>query len=162
MKKRKRNTSAVVSRKPSTTGAHQAKPAPPRHLTPALCNLLHRDLLAVCQKVARSHGLTAEGGEMADIDLRHGFDIQFRIGIPMPDGSLFSAERELFEVLAGHFGLRPSDYGRTFRSNGELFRLKSINPNRPKYPISAERVADGRGFKFSPDNVIAHLEVADK
>ncbi len=99
---------------------------------------------------------------MADIDLRHGFDFQFRIGIPMPDGTLFSAERELFEVLAGHFGLQPSDYGRTFRSNGEFFRLKSINPNRPKYPISAERVADGRGFKFSPDNVIAHLEVADK
>ncbi len=118
-------------------------------------------MLAACQKVAQSHGLITEGGDLGDIDLRHGFDIQFRVGIPMSDGSLFSTDQALFDVLAEHFGLQPSDYRRTFRSNGELFRIASINPKRPKYPISAERVADGRKFKFSSENVIAHLSAAD-
>jgi len=113
-----------------------------------------------CQKVAEAHGLTAEGGDLSDIDLRHGFDIQFRIGIPMPDGSLFSHDKALFEVLAPSFGLEPSDHGRIFRTDGEAFRITAINPNRPKYPISVERVADGRGYKFSAANVVTYLKAS--
>ena len=90
---------------------------------------------------------------MSDIDLRHGFDIEFSVGIPMDDGSLYSVDRALFEVLAEPFGLKPSDYGRIFRTGGETFRITAINPNRPKYPISAERLADGRGYKFTVENI---------
>jgi len=135
----------------------RVKPAPPRNLTPPLCKQLARDLLVACRKVAESHGLSVEGGDLSDIDLRHGFDIHFRVGIPMPDGSLFSHDKALFEVLAPSFGLEPSDFGRTFRTGGEMFRITAINPNRPKYPISAERLADGRGFKFTAENVAAYL-----
>ena len=138
----------------------RVKPTPPRNLNPALCKQLSQDLLTACRKVAESHGLTVEGGELSDIDLRHGFDIQFRVGIPMPDGSLFSHDKALFEVLAPSFGLDPSDYGRTFTVSGEIFRITAINPNRPKYPISAERLADGRGFKFSAENVAAYLNAS--
>ena len=134
---------------------------PPRNLTPELCNRLSRDLLAACQKVAEIYGLTVEGGDLADIDLRHGFDIQFRVGIPMSDGSLFSHDKALFEVLAPSFGLEPSDFGRTFRTGGEAFRITAINPNRSKYSINAERIADGRGYKFSAENVIAYLKASD-
>ena len=137
------------------------RPAPPRNLTPELCNRLRRDLLAACKQVAETHGLTAEGGDLSDIDLRHGFGIQFRVGIPLPDGSLFSHEKALFDVLAPSFGLEPSDHGRIFRTSGEAFRIIAINPNRPKYPVSAERLADGRGFKFSADNVAAYLKASD-
>ncbi|KPU83212.1 hypothetical protein JI58_09465, partial [Marinosulfonomonas sp. PRT-SC04] len=111
-----------------------------------------------CRKVAETHGLTVEGGALSDIDLRHGFDIGFSVGIPMDDGSLYSADKALFEVMAEHFGLKPSDYGRTFRNNGEIFRITAINPNRPKFPISAERVADGRGYKFTAENVRLYLQ----
>ena len=149
MKKPKRHTSPA-----------RVKPTPPRNLTPALCKQLSRDLLAACRKAAESHGLAVEGGELSDIDLRHGFDIRFRVGIPMPDGSLFSHDKALFEVLAPSFGLDPSDYGRTFKTGGEIFRITAINPNRPKYPISAERLADGRGFKFSAENVAAYLNTS--
>ncbi len=140
-----------------------AKPrqAPPRNLTPGLCNRLRRDLLTACQQVAETHGLTVEGGDLSDVDLRHGFDIQFRVGIPLPDGSLFSHDKALFDVLAPSFGLEPSDHGRIFRTGGEAFRITAINPNRPKYPISAERLADGRSYKFSADNVDAYLKASD-
>lgn len=138
----------------------KVKPTPPRNLTPEMCQRLSCDLLAACRKVAETHGLTVEGGGVSDIDLRHGFDIQFRVGIPMQDGSLFSPDKAMFEVLAPHFGLEPSDYGRTFRTDGAAFRITAINPNRPKYPISAERVADGRGFKFSAENVVAYIKAS--
>jgi len=134
-----------------------AKPKPPRNLTPALCERLRRDLLAACRQVAETHGLAVEGGDLSDIDLRHGFNIGFRVGIPTTDGSLFSQEKVLFEALAGSFGLEPSDYGRSFRTGGETYRITAINPNRPKYPISAERVADGRGYKFSGEDVAMYL-----
>lgn len=138
------------------------KPRPPRNLTPSLCEQVRREIFETCQQAAEKHGLKAEGGDLADVDLRHGFDIRLHIGIPQDDGTLFSHERALFEVLASSFGLEPNDYGRIFRIDGETYRITAINPNRPKYPISAERVADGRGYKFTADNIALYLTTVDK
>ena len=149
---RKRQTSA-----PKVPVQTEAKAPPPRNLTPELCDRLRRDMMTACRAVAETHGLTVEGGDLSDIDLRHSFAISFRAGIPQEDGAIYSPDKAMFEVLAPHFGLEPSDYGRTFRSKDELFRIVAINPNRPKYPISAERVSDGRGFKFPADNVAMYL-----
>ncbi|MBG6148631.1 hypothetical protein IWQ51_006797 [Labrenzia sp. EL_142] len=93
--------------------------------------------------------------------MRNGFDIAFRVGIPMADGSLYLTDKALFEVLAEHFGLKSSDHGKTFETRGEVFRIAAINPNRPKYPISVERVADGRGFKFPSEDAALYLRSAD-
>ena len=153
---RKRRPSA-----PKTPAQTRAKVPPPRNLTPELCDRLRRDMMKACLTVAETHGLTVEGGDLADIDLRHSFAISFRVGIPQEDGAIYSPNKAMFEVLAPHFGLEPSDYGRTFRSKDELFRIVAINPNRPKYPVSAERVSDGRGFKFPADNVAMYLLRSD-
>ncbi len=107
--------------------------------------------------MAETHGLIIEGGELSDIDLRHGFTIEFRVGVPMEDGAIYSPDKAMFEVLAPHFGLESSDYSRTFLARGDTFRITAINPNRPKYPISVERVADGRAFKFPAEDVLLHL-----
>lgn len=160
MKKNKRKAGPPVVRQQVQENAGKAKVPPPRNLTPALCDRLRRDLLKACQEVAETHGLSVEGGELRDIDLRHGFDIGFRVGIPKDDGALYSPEKAMFEVLAEHFGLKPSDHGRIFRARGETFRITAINPNRPKYPISVERVADGRGFKFPIEDVVLYLRNA--
>lgn len=147
----------------STTSAEkmsiQASPTvfPPRNLTPELCDRLRRDMMKACLSVAEAHGLTVEGGDLSDIDLRHSFNIRFRVGIPMGDGEIFSPEKAMFEALAPLFGLEPSDYGRTFKSGGELHRIVGINPNRPKYPISTERISDGRAFKMPAENVVMYL-----
>ena len=158
MKKNKRKQRPQGARPPVPATSNTTKAVPPRNLTPELCNRLRRDLLKACLNVAKTHGLTVEGGELNDIDLRNSFEINFRVGIPMDDGAIYSPDKAMFEVLASHFGLEPSDYGRTFRSREELFRIVAINPNRPKYPISAERVSDGRGFKFPADNVVMYLQ----
>ena len=59
----------------------------------------------------------------------------------------------MLNVLASHFGLESTGYGRTLRSKDEIFRIVAITPNRSKCPINAERVNDGRGFNFPTDNV---------
>lgn len=158
MKKNKIKAGPPVARQQVQTNTSKAKVPPPRNLTPALCDRLRRELLKACQDVAEIHGLTVEGGDLNDIDLRHGFDIGFRVGIPMEDGALYSTDKAMFGVLAEHFGLKPSDYGRAFKARGETFRIMAINPNRPKYPISVERVADGRGFKFPAEDVVLYLQ----
>ena len=149
-----------ASQQRSRVNTKATKVKSPRNLTPELCDRLSRDLLAACIKVAETHGLAVEGGELSDINLRHGFDIGFRVGIPTADGSLYSTEKAVFEVFAENFGLKPSDYGRIFKTSGEAFRITGINPNRPKYPISAERLADGRGYKFTVENVEMYLKAA--
>ena len=161
MQKNKRKAGPPVARQQVLESTSESKVPPPRNLTPALCDRLRRDLLKACQDVVEIHGLTAEGGELTDIDLRHGFNISFRVGIPMKDGAIYSPEKAMFEVLALPFGLEPSDYGRTFKARGEMFRIVAINPNRPKYPISVERVSDGRGFKFPAEDVVLYIRNAE-
>lgn len=158
MKKNTRKPKTAIQR---TSARTCSKVSPPRNLTPELCDRLRRDMMKACLAVAETHGLTVEGGELNDIDLRHSFNIGFRVGIPMENGALYAPDKALFEVLAPHFGLEPTDYGRTFRTSGDLHRIVGINPNRPKYPISTERVSDGRGFKMPAENVVLYLQRSD-
>jgi hypothetical protein len=158
----KKNTRKPKAPAKKTSVQTSSKVSPPRNLTPELCDRLRRDMMKACLAVAETHGLTVEGGELSDIDLRHSFNIGFRVGIPMEDGAIYSPDKAMFEVLAAHFGLEPSDYGRTFRTGGDLHRIVGINPNRPKYPISTERVSDGRGFKMPAENVALYLQRSDQ
>jgi len=65
-----------------------------------------------------------------------------------------------FRQCASLVGLDPDCYGKVFRSNGEAFRVTGINLRRRKYPVSAERVKDGRSYKFSAENVMWMLRAA--
>jgi len=131
---------------------------PPRNLTPALCQKVQREMLKVCQGVAARHGLVVEAQDITGVDLRWGFDAAFRVSIPLPDGTALDPERLRFEALAEAFGLSPADYGRQFRTGRELFKITGIDPRRPKYPVSAERIPDGQGFKFTSDQVALLLQ----
>ncbi len=131
---------------------------PPRNLTPVLCQRLQLDMLKACQEVAARHGLVVEAQNLTSVDLHWGFNAAFRVSIPLPDGTALDPERLRFEALAEAFGLSPGDYGREFSTGRELFRITSIDPRRPKYPVSAERIPDGHGFKFTSDQVVMLLQ----
>ena len=113
----------------------QVKAKPPRNLTPALCERLRRDLLAHAKGRGNRKASLWKVAIFSDIDLRHGFDIGFRVGIPTNDILLFTEEAPL-EALAGSFGLEPSDYARSFRPEAKAPRVTAINPNRPRYPTA--------------------------
>lgn len=46
------------------------------------------------------------------------------------------------------FGVNASHLGKTFTSNGEVFKFAGIKPNRPKYPVIGTSVRTGRSYKF--------------
>jgi hypothetical protein len=131
---------------------------PPRNLTPVLCQQVQREMLKVCQDVAARYGLVVEGQDITGVDLRWGFDASFRVSIPFPDGTTLDPDRLLFEALAEAFELSRNDYSRQFSTGRERFRITGIDPRRPKYPVSAERISDGRGFKFTADQVALLLQ----
>ena len=131
---------------------------PPRNLTPVLCQGLQQEMLKACQDVAARHGLVVEAKEITSMNLRWGFDAAFRVSIPMADGTALDPERLRFEALAEAFGLSPTDFGRQFSTGRESFRITGIDPRRPKYPVSAVRIPDGQGFKFTVDQVALQLQ----
>jgi hypothetical protein len=136
--------------------------APPRNLTPGLCKAIEAEMLRACAEVAARHGLMVEGLGVQAMDLRWNFEFGVRVSIPLPDGSTLDPERLLFEALAEEYGLSPDDFGREFSTGQEWFRVAGINPRRPKYPISAKRLVDGKGYKFTAENVAMLLKVAMK
>lgn len=131
---------------------------PPRTLTPALCQRLQREMLEACRGVVYRHGLAIEANEITAMDLRWGFDFGFRVSIPLPDGTVLDPERLRFEALAEAFGLSADDYGRQFTTGRETFRITGLDPRRPKYPISAQRIPDGQSFKFTADQVVLLIQ----
>ncbi|HMR36800.1 hypothetical protein [uncultured Paracoccus sp.] len=131
---------------------------PLRNLTPMLCQRLQAEMLKACETVAARHGLVVEPRDITGVDLRWGFDATFRVSIPLPDGTALDPERLRFEALAEAFGLSPADYGREFTTGRERFRISGIEPRRPKYPVSAERIPDGQGFKFTAEQVALLLQ----
>lgn len=115
-------------------------------------------MLKACQEVAARHGLVVAPKEVTGVDLRWGFDAAFRVSIPLSDGTALDPERLRFEALAEAFGLSPTDYGCHFATEREQFRITGIDPRRPKYPVSAERIPDGQGFKFTAEQVALLLQ----
>ena len=134
----------------------------PRNLTPGMCQRIEAEMLAACQDIAAKHGLVAEGLGIQEMDLRWNFAFGVRISIPLPDGSTLDPDQILFEALAEAYGLSPDDYHREFTTGHERFRLTGIDPRRPKYPVSAQRVKDGKGYKFTAENVAVLLRTAMK
>lgn len=57
-------------------------------------------------------------------------------------------EREL-QLL----GLENAKLGAVFESRGTSYRISGVELGRPKFPIQADRVHDGRRFKFPVDTV---------
>lgn len=68
-------------------------------------------------------------------------------------GEVQSKERENFKFMAPKYGLSPDDLDREFFAGNARFRITGIVPRRYAMPISAERIYDGKKFKFSPGQV---------
>jgi len=67
-----------------------------------------------------------------------------------------------FKHYAKSYGLSPEDYGKTFKHGNETYKITGLKTNRPKFPINAIRVKDGKGFKFPAASVINGLILVNK
>jgi len=131
-------------------------------LTPAACEEIQSRMIEACRKIAADHGLVIEGAGWRGLDSGFSFEPVFRVSVPASDGTAFNLEKDMFEFLAARYGLAPSDLGREFSTGSERFRITGIDPKRPRYPISAERIPDRRGFKFTAENVAMLLRAQSK
>lgn len=59
-----------------------------------------------------------------------------------------NAAKAQFDAWAGLLGLSLSDFGRRFMFRGVEYEINGVNPNAPKFAVSAMRVYDKKQFKF--------------
>lgn len=81
--------------------------------------------------------------------------------IPVKTNDLVG-EQARWNTYAARFGLPRDLVGTTLTSKGTEFRITSINPSRPKFPISASRVRDGAPFKFTTAAVAAKTKRSEQ
>jgi hypothetical protein len=111
---------------------------------------LEKALADVCAK----HGITATIGSGSFTE----FECKFKLILNLEGSNESNTESnsQFFELYAKSYGLEPTDLGKTFMVNNNLYVITGINPNRPKFPIAATR-SDGKKFKFPALTVKAAL-----
>lgn len=100
--------------------------------------------------------ISLDGGGSFDPS-EHGSARWKLVATPVVDGEVKSREALEFERMATLYGFEPSDLGKTFMSRGRRFKITGLKTRRHKYPISAECLDDGKGYKFPIDSVLVAL-----
>ncbi len=107
---------------------------------------ISEDAMLALQMVAEQYGLELkqEAGRFSDTS----FTVKFTFQCVAEDGVPTE-----FARLAPMYGLTAEDFGREFTTYNGTYRITGIAPRRRKYPISAECVRTGKGYKF-PRNAV--------
>jgi len=88
------------------------------------------------------------------------FKPKLLVAVKGETGEFESPAAIAFNANAAFYGLKPEDLGRVFSQHGTAYKITGLAPNASRYPILAERVHDGKGFKFTADGVKDSLERA--
>lgn len=101
-------------------------------------------LQASVQAVAKELGVKIEyaGGSFAPFEAT--LKLKITVSSPEAQANKDEAERMNLQLL----GLDPNALGRTFTQGGVEYRITGANLGRGRFPISAKRVRDEKGFKF--------------
>ena len=122
--------------------------------SPAL-TMIRRALEPALRELGEKHGITiavgrgSYGGETGTLKLE--------LATLGENGEVESPAAKDFKAHAELFGLKATDLGRRFVSNGSEFVISGLKPRNRKYPIIATKVSDGKTFKFSEDGMSARL-----
>lgn len=123
----------------------------------------NKDAVAALEKVAAEHGVSLKQGTSRYSDTNA--TIKFELSAISTSGEVLTPEAQAFKRSADQFGLHADDLGGTFLARGTKYRITGLKTRRPKYPVTAERVSDGRSFKFpasSVSNVISEERARGK
>lgn len=75
------------------------------------------------------------------------------------DGVVQTRDAESWKMCAKFMGLPEDGLGKTFEFKGNIYRVSGLNPKaRVKYNVSADRVSDGKTFRFQADMVAKKLK----
>jgi hypothetical protein len=91
----------------------------------------------------------------------HGYECEFSEiklpGLDMASSKLLikpigtDLQLRKFMTYAHFYGCTEADYQREVQSDGHVFKIVDFNPKRPKYPVDAVRVSDGKRYYLNRD-----------
>ena len=121
--------------------------------------VLREELDALLGKFAAERGISLKtGGIKFDATA---VTIKVEGSIVTADGVVQSKERSAFARYCAIFGFKPEHLGATFKSGPTMYRITGLNPGAPRFPVLAERVYDGKGFKFPEESVKRALGITE-
>lgn len=75
----------------------------------------------------------------------------------LQDGVAQTGQRVDFLAMCDAYGLESEHLDTAFQVRGETYRITGLAPSRRRYPVIAERMSDGKAYKFAADTVVAAL-----
>ncbi len=124
------------------------------------CRELMAEVEEALKPIAEKHGLTLDWKGRTFYRDQMPVMFQFLVTKQDEDGNALDAKAQAFKRSAVRVGLEPDDLGKEFVSNGEKFRITGLNLRAKRYPVLAERVRDGKKYKFGADMVKFGLQRA--
>ena len=126
---------------------------------------LRTDLDAAMATIAKKHGLHIQLKNInyyAPDFIRARTTLEFTV---VGDASLANDPRAAalvksqadFKFFASSFGLKPEQYGATFKFGRETYKLVGLNGNAPKNPIHGALITTGKVYRM-PESAIASLQ----
>lgn len=102
--------------------------------------------------LAEKHGVSVrvKGGTFSPLSFRQTFEF-VASQTDEKTGQTLTPETESFMHNCVFLGLTEQDLWQKFIYRNEVYRLIGLNPRRGKYPLSIERLADGKKFRFPVD-----------
>lgn len=113
------------------------------------CGVLRVGIAGALEDLGKKYGVDFKVGSMGFTDN----SVTIRLEAAVLNGSANSYDEVNFKENCHRYGLKPEDYGRVFGHLDGEFKITGIKTRNRKYPILAERLSDGKSFKFSPATV---------
>lgn len=105
------------------------------------CRKISARIQEALEAVGEELGVTIETGNGRFAADRFNLKLEIHLGEGVDTG------KRDWERTCIYFGLKPEDFGRSFRHAGTTFTVCGIKPKSKKYPILA-RNANGTTYKF--------------
>lgn len=131
-----------------------------KELTHAGMKILRAEIDAALAQVAAKHDVQIKLGTGRFSAANASFKME--VATKTEEGMTLSSEVTAFKAQARIFGLDPEDFGKTFHSGGKTYTISGLVPRRPKFPVLANCLEDGKRYKFPAENVRAFLNLTKK
>ena len=114
--------------------------------------LLRKELDNVLAQVGRENNISLKCGNIR-FDSRTAKIVVEAGTIDDATGTVITQEMQQWRTGHTFYDLPAAGLGQMFFSGGTQYKITGLNTRRPKFPVSAERVCDGKLFKF-PASVV--------
>lgn len=105
--------------------------------------MLQEKIQSVLKKEIEQYGITLEANGSSFGDLVFKPKFTFKIA---QNAEGLSADEAMFKMWQKVYGVA---YGQTMQHQGMIYKAVKLNPKAKRFPIVAERLTDGKRFKFT-------------